>query len=182
MLAAHLCGEILAVHAGTSIMVDGFLFVNDKCRSYVLTHYHSDHTIGLRRSFDAGVIYASPITTALLIHDFGLPPHVVIPLPLGQRTVIEGVGVTLLDANHCPGAAMALFEVPQPDGSLQNVLHTGDCRCALRQPVLGVQALLFSSVSSVQALRLCSLPAGSAMSNAGRGYAGGRIGWRSSLA
>ena len=38
---------------------------------------------------------------------------------------VSGVRVTFVDANHCPGAAMILFE---PAGKAP-VLHTGDFRC-----------------------------------------------------
>ncbi len=34
------------------------------------------------------------------------------PLELGQEVVIDGVGVTPLDANHCPGSVMFLFRIP----------------------------------------------------------------------
>ena len=37
---------------------------------------------------------------------------------------VEGVRVTFLDANHCPGAAMILFEPP----GRPPVLHSGDFR------------------------------------------------------
>jgi len=39
---------------------------------------------------------------------------------------VERVRVTFLDANHCPGAAMLLFEPP----GRRPTLHTGDCRRA----------------------------------------------------
>lgn len=53
--------------------------------------------------------------------------------------MVEGVEVTALDANHCPGSAMFLFRVPgggTGDGGAsggggsggQVVLHTGDMR------------------------------------------------------
>lgn len=42
----------------------------------------------------------------------GLPAERVIPLPMDEPHVIDGVTVTLMDANHCPGACMMLFKVP----------------------------------------------------------------------
>ena len=44
---------------------------------------------------------------------------------LNEPITTEGVRVTFLDPNHCPGAAMILFEVP----GRRPVLHSGDCRC-----------------------------------------------------
>eukprot|EP00198_Chlamydomonas_reinhardtii_P000460 XP_001689795.1 artemis-related DNA-crosslink repair exonuclease [Chlamydomonas reinhardtii] len=48
-------------------------------------------------------------------------------LELGVRTKVSYGGttfdVTALDANHCPGSAMFLFQ-----GAFGNILHTGDCR------------------------------------------------------
>lgn len=59
---------------------------------------------GLSRSFGAGhldaVIYCSAITAALLIHDFGIPAKRVRALPMDQAVVVDGVRVTLIDANH----------------------------------------------------------------------------------
>lgn len=33
-------------------------------------------------------------------------------LPLNQKITISGVDVTCFDANHCPGAIIILFELP----------------------------------------------------------------------
>jgi len=43
-------------------MVDGFRFQNANCQSYLLTHFHSDHTTGLTRGFNAGLIYCTRVT------------------------------------------------------------------------------------------------------------------------
>jgi hypothetical protein len=67
---------------------------------------------GLRSDFTAGLIYCSPITKRLIVNKNKVPTERVQPLELDRRHVIDGVGVTLIDANHCPGAAMMLFEVP----------------------------------------------------------------------
>uniref|UniRef100_A0A383V4K8 Metallo-beta-lactamase domain-containing protein n=1 Tax=Tetradesmus obliquus TaxID=3088 RepID=A0A383V4K8_TETOB len=112
---------------GTTFIVDGFAFPSPRCTAYFLTHCHSDHTIGLRRDF-ASTIYCSPVSARLLAHDWGLRAPQVQVLQLGQPLLLQGVTVTAIDANHCPGAVMLLFEVPGAEGSVTRILHTGDCR------------------------------------------------------
>ena len=99
---------------GTDIIVDGFQWSlsQPQCRSFFLSHHHSDHTVGLYRGWDIGLIYASPITARLLIEQDRLNPAVVRTVPLHQRVYIDGVYVTLIDANHCPGAVVFVFELP----------------------------------------------------------------------
>ena len=77
------------------------------------------HDAGLTRSFSSGVVYCSPITATLLIKDMGLPAERVIPLSVDTPHVIDGVTITLMDANHCPGACMMLFKVPSKHGKPQ---------------------------------------------------------------
>ncbi len=110
---------------GTSFLVDGFEYCSPRCSHYFLTHCHADHTIGLRHGWDAGTLYCSPVSARLLAVRYGLTPPRVAVLHTGKRTIIDGIAVTALDANHCPGALMLLFEMPHPPGT---VLHTGDCR------------------------------------------------------
>lgn len=57
-----------------------------------------------------------------------MPAERVIPLPMDEPHVIDGVTVTLMDANHCPGACMMLFKVPVKGSRPQMILHTGDMR------------------------------------------------------
>ena len=72
---------------------------------------------GLYRSFDAGTIYCSAVTANLLKYDMRMPPERIHPLPMDEAVTIDGVTVTLMSANHCPGAVMMLFQVPQPGSS-----------------------------------------------------------------
>ncbi|CAI5946551.1 unnamed protein product [Closterium sp. NIES-64] len=79
---------------------------------------------GLTKSFRFGTVYCSAVTARLVKLRLGLPEEKICELPVGERVEIAGVGVTLMDANHCPGAVMILFEPPNG----QAVLHTGDFR------------------------------------------------------
>ncbi|KAJ8130232.1 hypothetical protein O1611_g3398 [Lasiodiplodia mahajangana] len=117
-----------------------------------LSHVHSDHLAGLE-SFDGSFIYCSAATKAILLRlekssvrlnyakgileDPGLQTYKHLekklkPLPLDTPITIEllpgrSLRVTLLDANHCVGAVMFLFE-----GFGKAVLYTGDIRCEPR--------------------------------------------------
>ncbi len=57
-----------------------------------------------------GRIYCTTITAKLVQLKLRVPSTFLHPLPMDTPTDIEGVQVTLVDANHCPGAAMVVFE------------------------------------------------------------------------
>ena len=73
---------------------------------------------GLGSGFSAGTIYCSHVTANLLIRDMRVNPGCIRALPLDAELLIEGISVTLIDANHCPGAVLLLFKTPPPKGSI----------------------------------------------------------------
>ena len=98
---------------------------------YLLTHFHGDHYGGLNRDWRGGPLYCTDVTANLVETVFHIDPTLVRRVSLGSSTEIApGVAVTLVDANHCPGAAMAVFRV-NSTGSKSDTkvyLHTGDFR------------------------------------------------------
>ncbi|CBI20745.3 hypothetical protein VitviT2T_004525 [Vitis vinifera] len=109
---------------GTPFRVDAFRYLRRDCSHWFLTHFHLDHYQGLTRSFCHGKIYCSAITARLVNMKIGIPWDRLQILPLNQKINIDGVDVTCLDANHCPGSIIILFE---PSNG-KAVLHTGDFR------------------------------------------------------
>jgi hypothetical protein len=111
------------------IIVDGFVFASRGLSdTYVLTHFHSDHYDGLRKSFDCGRILCSPTTAALVRLRLGVPGSRLVPLALETKHSLtlsggQQVDVTLVDANHCPGAVCVLFEFRS--GKVCALLHIG---------------------------------------------------------
>jgi len=114
---------------GTPFVVDGFTGAAARMSTpsgWFLTHFHSDHYKGLGPRWPSTApIFCTPSTAALCRLRLRVRPQLLRELPLNERCVIDGVGVTLFDANHCPGAAMILFDPLEPHAP---VLHTGDCR------------------------------------------------------
>ncbi|MCO5605800.1 hypothetical protein L7F22_059984 [Adiantum nelumboides] len=110
---------------GTSFTVDAFQYgaVKD-CKAYFLTHFHSDHYGGLTKSWASGPIYCTPVTARLLALCLYVDEKWIHPLPLGEPHLVDGVEVKMLDANHCPGAAIIHFRLK----SGRAILHTGDFR------------------------------------------------------
>lgn len=112
---------------GTDFVCDGFQYAGPETKNYFLTHFHSDHYGGITKSWTKGIIYCSFATANLVHEQLGVPRDFLHPLPMHIPTVIEScvkpITVTLVDANHCPGAIMFLFEVGK-----RTILHVGDFR------------------------------------------------------
>ena len=130
---------------GSNVVVDTFAAFSQPVL-YFLTHAHTDHLTGLKRGWDRGVIHCTAITRDLVVRKFGLPAATFVTLEEGETTTVclpggsNAIGVTPLDANHCPGAVMFVFE-----GPFGTVLHTGDFRYTptmLEHPVLQRHVLL----------------------------------------
>lgn len=110
---------------GSTFAVDAFRYgAIQHVEHYFLTHFHADHYIGLRKKFNYGKIYLSQITAALVKKFIGVSDEYLEIVHVNVPFYVDEVRIIPLDANHCPGAVLFLFQFP--DG--RHVLHTGDFR------------------------------------------------------
>lgn len=115
---------------GTPIAVD--FWKTRECpnaRLFFLTHLHGDHIVGLSSSWQHK-IYCSEVTGKLLVERYDIDVSLISPLETGCSHIlyvdsdqIEQMSVTVIDAHHCPGSVMFLFE-----GYFGKILYTGDFR------------------------------------------------------
>lgn len=125
-------------------------FTNPPVRFYFLTHCHADHTQGLSKNWRRR-IYCSPTTAKLAAHLFGIDPKLFIPIELDETITIDydddqkpekrSFHVTALEADHCPGAVMFLF-----DGWFGRILCTGDFRYELESQAIDIDRLRFHAI------------------------------------
>ena len=120
---------------GFFICVDAFRYgAVEGCNAYFLSHFHSDHYIGLTSSWCHGPIYCSHVTANLVRRQLRVDPKWVVDLEFDKKVEVpgtEGVDVTMIPANHCPGSSLFLFEKVVGKGKnpkMQRVLHCGDFR------------------------------------------------------
>ncbi|CAO3590321.1 unnamed protein product [Absidia cylindrospora] len=130
----------------TKFVVDAFSYGKiPDCEGYFLTHFHSDHYHGLNKSWTHGPIYCSRITANLVMQRLDVDKDYIHILPMDEPYhVLPNVKVTLMDANHCPGSVLFIFDIQVDDIDTCWIrhLHTGDFRAnprmclhpLLRQP------------------------------------------------
>ncbi|EKX52039.1 hypothetical protein GUITHDRAFT_65538 [Guillardia theta CCMP2712] len=107
------------------VLVDGFKYADKQVEAFFLSHFHGDHYDGLSENFDGpGRIYCTKTTGDLVVQELKVRKELVVCYEYGESAHVCGAKVTFLDANHCPGAALLLFELE--DGTVH--LHTGDMR------------------------------------------------------
>jgi DNA cross-link repair 1A protein len=131
---------------GLFICVDAFRYgAVQGCNAYFLSHFHSDHYVGLTSTWSHGPIYCSKVTANLVKQQLHVDPKWVVALDFEERFEVpetQGVAVTMIHANHCPGSSLFLFEKAIGKGAkpkVQRVLHCGDfraCPAHLAHPLL----------------------------------------------
>jgi DNA cross-link repair 1A protein len=125
---------------GFFICVDAFRYGAVKgCNAYFLSHFHSDHYIGLTANWSHGPIYCSKVTGSLIKSQLRTDAKWIKEIEFEETIEIpgtEGVTVTMIPANHCPGSSLFLFEKALgkgPNQRKQRILHCGDFRACPAQ-------------------------------------------------
>lgn len=153
---------------GFFICVDGFRYgAVEGCNAYFLSHFHSDHYIGLTASWRHGPVYCSKVTANLVKQQLKVDPKFVRPLEWEETVEVpdtNGVFVTMIPANHCPGSSLFLFEKIIGKGAKprkQRVLHCGDfraCPAHVNHPLLRPDVLdSISGKTKQQTIDVCYL-------------------------
>lgn len=139
---------------GLSICVDAFRYgAVQGCNAYFLSHFHSDHYVGLTASWRHGPIYCSGVTGRLVKQQLRVDPKWVVELDFEKSVKVpntDGVVVTMIPANHCPGSSLYLFESTLPPTTkngkkrTHRILHCGDfraCPAHLAHPLLAPEVV-----------------------------------------
>lgn len=131
---------------GFAISVDAFRYgAVEGCKAYFLSHFHSDHYIGLTARWTHGPIYCSKVTGSLVRRQLRTADKWVVDLEFDKPYDIpgtDGATVTMIPANHCPGSSLFLFEKTMGSGQnphTKRILHCGDfraCPAHIEHPLL----------------------------------------------
>ncbi|KAJ2940253.1 hypothetical protein O0L34_g11822 [Tuta absoluta] len=112
--------------SGTHFAVDAFSYGEiPQVKYYFLTHFHSDHYSGLKKTFNK-TLFCSKITAELCLTRLGVNSKCIHVINLDEAVMVDGIEVLAVDANHCPGALMLVFTLPNG----KTLLHTGDFRAS----------------------------------------------------
>ena len=73
----------------TTFLVDGFSSKSDTIKHYVLSHFHTDHTAGLGKTFSHGKIYCTECTRDLIVNVTGVKSEFVVGVKLGEAHYVK---------------------------------------------------------------------------------------------
>ncbi|KAJ0173120.1 hypothetical protein K1T71_011296 [Dendrolimus kikuchii] len=140
------CQRIVPHHkivAGTHFAVDAFSYGEiPNVNHYFLTHFHSDHYSGLKKSFKK-MLFCTKITSDLCVSRLGVNQKCIQIIKVNETVRVEEVEVTALEANHSPFLAHSVrdrnasdhketypraycnprYDFPTQDQSLEMALH-----------------------------------------------------------
>lgn len=153
---------------GFAICVDAFRYgAVEGCQAYFLSHFHSDHYVGLTANWRHGPIYCSKVTGSLVKQQLRTAAKWVVELEFEKSYDIpgtEGATVTMMPANHCPGSSLFLFQKSfgnGPNKRTKRILHCGDFRACpehVRHPLLKPDVIdSISGKSRQQRIDICYL-------------------------
>ena len=155
---------------GLFVAVDAFRYGKvEGQNAYFLSHFHSDHYIGLTSSWCHGPIYASKVSCNLMRQQLRVDPKWLVPLEFEKKVEVpntKGVFVTMIPANHCPGSSLFLFEKEIGKDKagrprLNRILHCGDfraCPAHVKHPLLKPDVLdAISGLTRQQVIDTCYL-------------------------
>ncbi|RDA92838.1 hypothetical protein CP533_2849 [Ophiocordyceps camponoti-saundersi (nom. inval.)] len=149
---------------GFNICVDAFRYgAVQGCEAYFLSHFHSDHYIGLTANWRHGPIYCSKVTGSLVKKQLRTASKWVVELEFDKPFDVSGtdVTVTMIPANHCPGSSLFLFEKPLGGGRMRRILHCGDFRACpghIKHPLLRPDVIdSISGKKKQQTIHMCYL-------------------------
>ncbi|KAJ4861131.1 DNA repair metallo-beta-lactamase domain-containing protein [Trichoderma breve] len=153
---------------GFSICVDAFRYgAVEGCQAYFLSHFHSDHYIGLTANWRHGPIYCSKVTGSLVKQQLRTAAKWVVELEFEKPYDVpgtEGATVTMMPANHCPGSSLFLFQKSfgnGPNKRAKRILHCGDFRACpehVQHPLLRPDVIdSISGKSRQQRIDICYL-------------------------
>lgn len=114
-------------------------------RIRIVTHAHSDHTVGLSKSANISEkIVATPLTLEWLpVLGHKLPRHKLLPLDYGGEIRAGDLRITFYESAHIPGTAQVMIEFP--DGA--TLAYTSDFKKPGEgTPILSPDVLVIDAV------------------------------------
>ena len=128
------------VKVGEKLIIDG----HDRVPYRIVTHIHSDHTIGLEKSIvSKSTLVATPLTMEWLkALGYNIRRNQELSLNYGEEVRIGNLTVTLQKTLHIPGSAQVVI-----DSSDGRIVYTSDFKKpGIETPILSADILVIDAV------------------------------------